>query len=90
MKAARSIQVVAHIPPAAEEEAVAVAVAHIRLAGEHNTQQAVEGGGLDTTIPKACAGRAPRVVVRVGGPSLEVEDHEDRRPMVAVLLSRCM
>ena len=45
---------------------------------------------LETTIPKACAGRAPRAVVRVGGPSLEVEDHEDRRPMVAVLLSRCM
>ncbi|ABQ28799.1 hypothetical protein Acry_3176 (plasmid) [Acidiphilium cryptum JF-5] len=90
MKAARSIQVVAHIPPAAEEEAVAAA--HIRLAGEHNTQQAVEGAvvALETTIPKACAGRAPRVVVRVGGPSLEVEDHEDRRPMVAVLLSRCM
>ncbi|BAJ82808.1 hypothetical protein ACMV_P1_00120 (plasmid) [Acidiphilium multivorum AIU301] len=50
----------------------------------------MEGGGLDTTIPKACAGRAPRAVVRVRGPSLEVEDHEDRRPMVAVLLSRSM
>jgi hypothetical protein len=89
VKAARSIQVVAHIPPAAEE---AVAAAHIRLAGEHNTQQAVEGAvvALETTIPKACAGRAPRAVVRVGGPSLEVEDREDHRPMVAVLLSRSM
>ena len=38
MKAARSIQVVAHIPPAAEEEEEAVAAAHIRLAGAHNTQ----------------------------------------------------
>ena len=69
-----------------------MAAAHIRLAGEHNTQQAVEGVvvALDNTIPKAWAGRAPRVVVRVGGPSLEVGDHEDRRPMVAVLLSRWM